>query len=156
MRHGVQGDLIDVLTTDHLVIEEIFTRLEATRADAGQRRRLVDEVADELRRHSAVKEKLLYPLLHETLPHGAALVDKEVKEHTESEELLRDLEEHQPGQPEFENALTRLVGSVREQIGHEEHVLHGELAAECDPEKLRWLGTQAAEAKETVPRRIRF
>lgn len=155
MRHGVQGDLIDVLATDHLVILEIFTRLENAPADPTERRRLTDEVADELRAHTAVKEEVLYPLLRDVLPHGEALVAKELLEHRESERLLTDLETFAPGQPEFEDALSRLISSVRDQIGHEERVLHGDLAANCDPEKLRWLGTQAAEVKQTVATRSR-
>jgi len=153
MRHGVQGDLIDVLATDHLVIQEIFSRLENAPADADERRRLMDEVAGELRRHSAVKEELLYPLLRDLLPHGEALVAKELLEHQESERLLLHLETLSPGQPQFDEALSTLIGSVREQIAHEEKVLHGDLAAHCDPEKLRWYGTQAAEVKQKVAAR---
>ena len=155
MRHGVQGDLIDVLTTDHLVMAEMFGKLEGESGDAGERKELADEVTAELMRHSAVKQKLLYPLVRETLPHGEALVVKELQEHEETEVLLRDMGSHQPGDREFENALSKLVSSVRHEVEHEEDVLFAGLAAECDPEQLRWLGTQVAETKEAAPTRPR-
>lgn len=65
-----QRNVIDILTTDHREVEQMFVELEslhgATSDDDRQRRKdLVEQVTIELVRHSVAEEAEVYPVVAE-------------------------------------------------------------------------------------------
>jgi hemerythrin-like domain-containing protein len=151
MRHGEQGDLIDVLTTDHREVQGMFIELERAIGGPAHRKELVDNVTAELVRHSVAEEQYLYPAVRKVLPHGDSIADQEIHEHGEAEQLLKDLEGLQPGDPGFDQKLVKLISEVRKHIDHEESVIFVELASRCTPEQLRDLGAKVTKAKKLAP-----
>ncbi|MFD8430409.1 hemerythrin domain-containing protein [Streptomyces coelicoflavus] len=151
MGHG--GNVIEELTADHREAESLFDRIQELPTDDAQRRELADEVTIELVRHSVAEEQYLYPAVREHVDGGAELADKEIEDHAHVEQLLKDLEGAQPGQPAFEENMTRLVQAVTDHIQDEEGRLFPLLEDACSAEQLNELGEKVRQAKKTAPTR---
>ncbi|MFI8183835.1 hemerythrin domain-containing protein [Actinacidiphila glaucinigra] len=151
MGHG--GNVIAELTADHREVEEYFARLQALPAGDKERRSVLDECTIELVRHSVAEEMYLYPAVRKHLPGGDALADKEIREHAEVEQVLKDLEDLDIDDPRFDRMVQKLVTDVTEHVREEEQQLFPGLAQACSPEQLAELGDQVRRAKKVAPTR---
>lgn len=151
MGHG--GNVIEELMADHREMDELFARIEAQPVGHPQRRELADVLTAELARHSMAEEMHLYPAVREHVPHGGAMADKELAEHTEVERMLKDLEALHPNDPQFNDITAKLKFKVASHVREEEHDLFPKLAESCSPEKLDELGQLVRLSKETAPTR---
>jgi hemerythrin superfamily protein len=151
MGHG--GNIISELTADHREVEEFFARLKALPAGDKERRNVVDEVTIELVRHSVAEEMYLYPAVREHIAGGGALADKEIEDHAEVERVLKDLENLEVGDPEFDVQVQKLITDVTEHVREEELELFPALAQVCTPEQLNDLGDSVRRAKKVAPTR---
>lgn len=150
MGHG--GDVIAELTTDHREVEELFARIE--QASAGdERRRLADQLTIELVRHSVAEEQHLYPAVRKHLSGGDKVAEKELSDHAQVEELLKQLQESDPQTAEFGQLVARLQGEVTEHVIDEEGNIFRELREVCSADELRELGEKIRSAKKTAPTR---
>ncbi|MDK1472851.1 hemerythrin domain-containing protein [Streptomyces sp. 549] len=151
MGHG--GNVIDELTTDHREVEELFGRIDSLPLADARRKTLVEQVTIELVRHSIAEEAYVYPAVREYLPDGDAIADKEIKEHATAEQLMKDLEGTEPGEPEFERLVSALTAEIRSHVADEEQNLFPRLRATAGEEKLDELGDQVRRAKSAAPTR---
>ncbi|MEU9556203.1 hemerythrin domain-containing protein [Streptomyces fumanus] len=151
MGHG--GNVIDELTTDHREVAELFGKIEALPSGHKDRKLYADQVTMELVRHSVAEEAYLYPAVRRHVPGGDAIADKELEEHAEAEQLMKDLERHEPDDPEFDRLVTRLMREIRAHIADEEGNLFPRLREACSPEALNELGDKVRQAKKTAPTR---
>lgn len=147
-----QQDIVQVLTTDHREVEEIFTQLEAA-PDSDRRATLVEQVTIELVRHSVAEEQWLYPTVREKLTDGDTLADHEIAEHAEVEQTLKDLENLPTDSAEYASKIRMLIADVRHHVEDEETDLFPQLVAVCTPDELRDLGGKIETAKKTAPTR---
>ncbi|MEE1927085.1 hemerythrin domain-containing protein [Streptomyces sp. TRM 70351] len=151
MGHG--GNVIDELTTDHREVEELFGRIEALPAGDGQRKTYAEQVSIELVRHSVAEEMHLYPAVREHVPDGDAIADRELADHQEVEQILKDLEGCGADDPEFDRLLGRLMQEVRSHVRDEEENLFPALRASTAPGTLDELGEKVRKAKKSAPTR---
>ncbi|MEU0102638.1 hemerythrin domain-containing protein [Streptomyces sp. NPDC006267] len=151
MGHG--GNVIAELTTDHREVDELFARIESQPVGDEQRRKLVDELTKELVRHSVAEEMYLYPAVREHVEGGAGIADKELSDHAEVEQHLKELEGLAADDPQFDHLVAKLKLEVSEHVRDEENRLFPLLAASCTPEALDELGDQVRRAKKTAPTR---
>lgn len=151
MGHG--GDVIAELTTDHREVDDLFAKIEAQPVGDAQRRKLVDELTIELVRHSVAEEMHLYPAVREHVEGGADIADKELSDHAEVEQHLKDLEGLAADDPRFDDLVTKLKLEVTSHVRDEEGRLFPLLAAACTPEDLDELGDKTRTAKKTAPTR---
>ncbi|MBY8887242.1 hemerythrin domain-containing protein [Streptomyces sp. PTM05] len=151
MGHG--GDVITELTADHREVAGLFSRIETTPVGDKRRRELVDEVTIELVRHSVAEEQYLYPAVREHVEGGAQLADKEIRDHAEVEQLLKDLEGLGADQERFDDLVARLKLTVSAHVQDEEDRLFPALARACTAEELEELGDKVRRAKKTAPTR---
>ena len=151
MAHG--GNVIEELTEDHREVESLFEQIQDTAMDAGRRRELADRMTIELVRHAVAEEEYLYPAVRTHVEGGGRLADKELENHALVEGLLRDLEDTEPGQQEFEQTMARLVESVTEHVQDEEGRLFPLLQAACSTQQLNELGDEVRAAKAKAPTR---
>lgn len=93
--HHPNDDIIAELVTDHREVEELFSKLE-TELSPEERQDALEEVITELVRHSVAEEAWLYPAVRERLADGNAIADKEVAEHLEVEQMMKQLEGEDP------------------------------------------------------------
>ncbi|WP_219414320.1 alpha/beta hydrolase fold domain-containing protein [Pseudonocardia nigra] len=140
------GDIDHLIADDHAVVERQFQHLEARRGD---RRVLVDQVAFELALHADAEERVLYPAMAEA---GEAYeAEDSRKDHQQVKELLVTLQNTDPGEPEFEDALANLIGSVRRHVAEEEGEFLPAFRRAVGPQRLAELGKEFLAAKRAVP-----
>ncbi|QRP50951.1 hemerythrin domain-containing protein [Amycolatopsis sp. FDAARGOS 1241] len=145
-------DLITVITEDHRAVEAVFAELESG-TDWAHRKDLTDHVIAELVRHSVAEEQFMYPAARKYLENGDELADKELQEHAEAEQVMKELEGLQPDDSQFDELLDRLIRDIRHHIEDEEKVLLPKLRAACSVEELGRLGRKVLDAKKTAPTR---
>ncbi|MFI5520076.1 hemerythrin domain-containing protein [Streptomyces platensis] len=151
MGHG--GDVIQELTTDHREVDELFGQFEDALPGSPDRKRLVDAITIELVRHSVAEEMHLYPAVREHLEEGDALADKEIADHARVEQLLKDLEEREPDDTDFDRLMVKLKTEVTSHVDDEENHLFPQLRNHVHSYILESLGEKVREAKKTAPTR---
>lgn len=151
MGHG--GNVIAELTTDHREVDALFAQIETQPVGDARRRELADELTTELVRHSVAEEMHLYPAVREHVEGGDGIADKELTEHAEVEQLLKDLEGLDVQDPQFNHLVAKLKLEVSAHVRDEEDRLFPLLAAACSPEALDELGDKIRIAKKTAPTR---
>ncbi|MBB3724460.1 hemerythrin domain-containing protein [Nonomuraea dietziae] len=148
------NDVIDVLTHDHREVEEMFTELEQLgTADVERRQKLTEKVIIELVRHSVAEEAYLYPAVRDILPDGDKLADRELAEHAQAEETMKQLERTDAGEPGHAELLARLMAEIRDHIAEEEGDLFLRLRSAASPEQLDELGRKVEAIKKVAPTR---
>ncbi|MFD2414965.1 hemerythrin domain-containing protein [Amycolatopsis pigmentata] len=146
-------DLISVLMSDHREVERLFAELEAREGTVEHRRELVDHVITEVASHVIIEETWMFPVFRTYVEGGDRIADQEMKEHVETERVMKELEGLSPAESHFEELLSRFIADIRRQIECEENEIFPELGKACPPERLRELGEKALHAKETAPTR---
>lgn len=142
------GDIDHLIADDHAIVERQFQHLEAGR---GNRRVLVDQISFELALHAFAEETVLYPIWPEigmTDEH-----DDAEHEHQQIKELLVTLGRTEPGEQEFEEALSRLIGVVRHHVDDEEKEELPEFRRKAGAERMAQLGREFLAAKRMAPTR---
>jgi acetyl esterase len=142
------GDIDHLIADDHAIVERQFQHLESARAN---RRVLVDQISFELTAHAFAEETVLYPVWLE-VGMGDANHDAR-QEHQSMKDLLLLLDHSEPGQPEFEEALARLITQVRHHVGDEELVELPAFRAKAGPDRMAQLGREFLAAKRKAPTR---
>lgn len=146
-------DIVQLIIQDHRDFERAFAELERHSHTAEYRKQLVDHVIADLVRHSVAEEQFLYPTAKDNVEDGEKLVTAELKEHADAERLMKDLEGLNPGDPKFEQLLSRLIADVRHHIDEEERELLPKVKAACSPDDLDRLGRTFEAAKQAAPTR---
>jgi hemerythrin superfamily protein len=139
--------------TDHREVEELFGKIEALPPGDKKRKLHADQVTMELVRHSVAEEAYLYPAVREHVPDGDSIADKELEDHANAEQIMKDLEGCEADDPEFDRLVGMLMSEIRMHVADEEANLFPRLAAACPPEALDQLGDKVRQAKKTAPTR---
>lgn len=140
------GDIDHLIADDHAIVERQFQHLEAGR---GNRRVLVNQISFELALHAAAEENVLYPLWPEL---GMEDENKDARqEHQEMKELLVVLDKSEPGEPEFEQALTKLIAETRHHVKDEEQEELPQFRQKVGAERMAQLGKEFLAAKRKAP-----
>ncbi|MGY1750827.1 alpha/beta hydrolase fold domain-containing protein [Modestobacter sp. SYSU DS0511] len=142
------GDIDHLIADDHAIVDRQFQHLEAGR---GNRRVLVDQISFELAAHAFSEEVVLYPIWPEigmTDEH-----DDAEHEHQQIKELLVTLGRTQPGEPEFEEAVTQLISVVRHHVDDEENDELPQFRAKAGPQRMAELGEKFLTNKRMAPTR---
>jgi len=142
------GDIDHLIADDHAVVERQFQHLEAGR---GNRRVLVDQISAELSMHAFAEETVLYPIWPEI---GMSEENEDATgEHQEIKDLLVTLARTEPGEPEFEEAVTRLIAITRHHVDDEEQQELPEFRSKVGAERMAQLGQEFITAKRRGPTR---
>ncbi|MGW1373123.1 hemerythrin domain-containing protein [Streptomyces sp. NPDC002446] len=151
MEHG--GDVMTELTADHRGFAELFKQFHDAPVGSERRKLLVDALTIELVRHFVAEEQHLYPAVREHMEEGDALADKEIADHARVEELLKDLEQRDAGDPDFDRLVVKLHTEVTAHVDDEENHLFLRLREEVHSYVLEELGNKVRAAKATAPTR---
>ena len=150
--HSTDHDVIDVLTTDHQEVRELFDQIGST-TDPEQRRDLSDSLISEVVRHSVSEEMYVYPAMRDHLPNGEAAVEEDTNEHKELEKLMKELEGADASAPEFLETLGRMRTAFEHHASDEESQQFPALRANIPAEKLVELKGKVETAKKIAPTR---
>ena len=147
-----QQNIVDEIIADHRQVESIFDEIENS-SDPSNRRQLVEHVITELVRHSVAEEQYLYPTARRVLPDGEQMADHELKEHAEAEEVMKELENTDEGDPKFDALVRTLIDDIRHHVEDEENDLLPKLRDACDGAELAELAEKFERAKKMAPTR---
>lgn len=152
--HPDQVDGIELLTRDHRTVDDLFEQYEGLGPeDHANKRSLVDDMIRELSVHAAVEEQFLYPFIRDEVDGGDRLAQEGIEEHQEAKEILADLEDRQPSDPDFDARVRELIADVRHHVEEEEQEFFPALRAAATPEQLQDLGERLSTAKSAAPTR---
>jgi hemerythrin superfamily protein len=104
-------------------------------------------------RHAVAEEMYVYPAVRRHVPDGDAIADKEISDHSEIEQALKDLENIAATDADFNTVTRRLIDDVLEHVRDEENTLFPLLAEHTSQEDLLKLGQQVQTAKKVAPTR---
>lgn len=135
-------DIIDLLVTEHRVLEGLLADVETT-SDRGLRREVLAAAIEELKRHSRTEERYLYPMTREQLPAGDAIAEHELREHADAEKICDRLSRLDDTDPAYDPLVTTMMTEVRHHVQEEETEIFPRLRSACPPETLRDLAEQA-------------
>lgn len=150
---GDGKDMVSVLVKDHDEMKQYFRVIEGA-SDARTRRDVADQLTAEVVRHSVAEEMYLYPAARKALADGDALVDEELKEHAETEQLLKTWEGMSGDDPEFMTTFQKIREGLLHHIDEEEEPkLFPQLQATLSREEQEDLGAKITRAKKLAPTR---
>jgi hemerythrin superfamily protein len=144
-----QSDAIQLLTTDHAEVEQMFRLVESSTSDATLEEQ-VEGIVRELSIHAAIEEQVLYPAMRKALPDGETLVQEAIDEHQQVKETLAAIE-RAGDRAEKRSLLLGLMVDVRHHVQEEETELFPKLAASIGRQELQEMGTKLAGAKKMAP-----
>jgi hemerythrin superfamily protein len=146
---GASADAIELLSSDHREVEQLFRQFEAT-TDGALAQELAERLVCSLSVHAAIEEQLLYPAARRALDDGG-LVDHAIEEHDELKRVLADVD----GKPATDEAvragMRRAQAMVEEHVAEEEGTLFPQLRDGMSQEELQKLGTAMELAKQAAP-----
>jgi hemerythrin superfamily protein len=147
-------DAITLLKQDHKTVEDLFKRFEDTGDRAYvERRRIVDEITEELSVHAAIEEQLFYPVTREVVPEVEDLALEGLEEHHIVKWVLHELEDLPADHERFEAKVTVLIENVRHHVEEEEGDYFPKVRDALGRNALNELGDAMLDAKRTAPRR---
>ena len=114
-------DAITLLRADHKTVESLFKRFEATGDGAlVERRKIVDQIIEELSKHAAIEEQLFYPVARATVPGTDDIALESLEEHHIVKWVLSELDGMDPNNERFDAKVTVLIENVRHHVKEEE------------------------------------
>lgn len=115
-------DAIRLLKDDHRMVEGLFKKFEAAGDRAYKtKRKVVDQITEELSRHAAVEEQLFYPAVRERVPQSEGEDTLEsLEEHHIVKWTLSELDGMDSKDERFDAKVTVLIESVRHHVKEEE------------------------------------
>jgi hemerythrin superfamily protein len=140
---------IDLLTQQHEEVKGLFKKYEeATSAD--QRRKLFEQIADDLAVHTSIEEKHFYPATKSARTQD--LLQEAVEEHLQAKRIIADLLEMEIDDARFDAKMTVLREEVDHHVEEEEGELFPRVKRLLSSDELEDLGMVmedlAAELKE--------
>jgi hemerythrin superfamily protein len=145
----VAEGIIAALRKDHQEVRKLFARLEAARGK--QRRELFQRLVGELVRHEVAEEEILRPV--STRDAGEAIANARIKEESQAEKLLKDMEKLDPDSPQFASKLAKLRRDVERHAEAEETKEFPRVAKKETTERLEQMGRSYEAAKSAAPTR---
>jgi iron-sulfur cluster repair protein YtfE (RIC family) len=142
-------DAIELLTSQHRMVEEMFEQLEAERPGSAEYRRLFADLADALAVHSTIEEQVFYPGVKREETEG--LLENSVEEHLEVKRVLATLMETAPD-GDARGELEELAGLTEEHVIEEEHELFPQVRKLLAADELRDLARRMTELEAELRR----
>ena len=147
-------DAITLLKTDHKAVEKLFKEFEKAGPGANVvRRKIVDQITEELSVHAAIEEQHFYPAVRALVEGQEEMTLESIEEHHVVKWVLSELEGRDPSDERFEPKVTVLIELVRHHVKEEETELFPAVRVAVGRKKLAELGSIMAEAKKIAPRR---
>jgi hemerythrin superfamily protein len=147
----VAGDVVDVLLTQHALLEQQF-RTVAAATRKPERKAAFEELARLLTVHETIEQELVHPqAAGDTEPE---VVAERIEEEQRADEVLAELFEIEVNDPDFPRLLQGLKESVLAHATREERYEFPRLRHAEPPERLRALADAVVEAFEAAPAKL--
>ncbi|MGV0721076.1 hemerythrin domain-containing protein [Mycolicibacterium elephantis] len=152
MADTVTGNIVDDIIADHREFESVFTEIESG-GDPRTQPELVEHVIAGIVRHAVAEEQYVYPTARRALPDGDELVEHEIEEHSQAEEIMKDIEKAGTEDSKYDELVRKLIADIRHHIKDEEEDLLPQLRTVCPGDELRELSEKFHRAKKMAPTR---
>ena len=147
-------DAIKLLKDDHATMKGLFKKFEQAGDRAHKtKRRLVDQMIEDLSVHASIEEQIFYPGVREMVAGTEDIVLESLEEHHIVKWTLNELEQMQPQDERFDAKVTVMIESVRHHIEEEEKEMFPQVRKALKPAQLRDLGERMERAKAIAPKR---
>ncbi len=141
--------ITDALRHDHDEIRELFRRIETSSGE--KRQELFQQLLSELVRHEVAEEEILRPVSRRDA--GEAIANARIKEESEAEELLKEIEKLGTSSPDFDSKLARLRREVERHAEAEETKEFPRVAEKETKKDLEQMGQAYEAMKKAAPTR---
>jgi hemerythrin superfamily protein len=145
-------DGIVLLKEDHKTVEKLFKQFEKAGEKAYvEKRKIADQVIEELTTHTWIEEKIFYPAARESAPDTRDHVLESVEEHHVVLWMLSEIKGLDPADERFDAKMSVLIENVRHHVEEEEKEWFPEVRKAMGRNRLTDLGEQMSEAKKKAP-----
>ncbi|MFN2460878.1 MAG: hemerythrin domain-containing protein [Candidatus Velthaea sp.] len=145
-------DAITLLKTDHKNVKDLFKQVEGLSERAAvARRRLCEQIAQELEAHAQAEEQIFYPALRERTKRNSEqydLIFESVEEHAIVKQLIAQLRELDPKDDRYKAKMTVMQELVEEHVKEEEREMFPAAKQMFESDELKQLGNRMAAMKE--------
>ncbi|MFF5707318.1 hemerythrin domain-containing protein [Streptomyces sp. NPDC012794] len=146
-------DAIVLLRDDHKTVEKLFKQFEKTGDDdTAERRRIADQVIEELTVHAWIEERIFYPAAREAAPDTTDHVLESIEEHHAVVWMLSELKGMDPADERFKAKMSVLMEQVRHHVEEEEQEWFPDVRKAMGRNRLTELGARLEEEKGKAPR----
>ena len=146
-------DAITLLKDDHKTVEKLFKELEKAGGRAFKtKRKLADQVIEELTTHAYIEETVFYPAARKAVPDTAGHVLESIEEHHVVVWMLSELAGMDPADERFTAKVTVLIENVEHHIEEEEQEWFPKVREALGRKQLAEIGERLVAAKEKAPR----
>ena len=136
-----------ILKKDHRVVSGLMMTLEMTPKINGMvRRRLFDQIRNDLMIHSQVEEEIFYPAIRNLTGCGSK-VDEAYREHQTVKDLLYQMTSIDPLSEEFDRKLSQLKDAVTHHVEEEETEMFPRVQERMASVELEEIGRRMHERK---------
>ncbi|CAN7308772.1 hemerythrin domain-containing protein [Pseudoduganella sp. LjRoot289] len=143
-------DAISLLMQDHEHVKDLFEQFDnlSDRAKVSKKK-LADEVCQELTLHTMVEEEIFYPAVRAAGKEFEDVIDEAFVEHSSAKQLIAEIEAMDPGDDLYDAKVKVLSEMIEHHVSEEEGELFPKVRkAGLD---LAALGEQMAQRKEEIP-----
>ena len=148
------SDAITHRRDDHEKVEKLFKKYEDTTDRAIKtRRKLVDQIIEELSTHAAIEEQVFYPISRVLSDEAHDQTLEGLEEHHLVKITLAELETLDPTDERFHPKVTVLMENVRHHVEEEENDLFPMMRETFGRNDMSDLGAALDEARSTAPTR---
>jgi len=146
-------DAITLLKDDHKTVERLFKEFEKAGDRAVKaKRKLADQVIEELTTHAYIEETVFYPAARKAAPDSVSHVLESIEEHHVVVWMLSELAGMDPADERFTAKVTVLIENVRHHVKEEEQDFFPEVRKAMGRKALQQLGEEMAAAKPRAPK----
>ncbi len=150
LAHGRSMKASKLLTKDHRTVKGLFRKFERAKAST-ERRRLAEEIIEELSVHATIEEELVYPALRQGNPRLDDSVLEALEEHHVAKLTLAELDKMDVDDERFSAKMKVLRESIEMHIAEEEEKLLPRLDQLLSDDQDEALAQALIEAKESAP-----
>lgn len=114
-------DAITLLTSQHDEVKALFKQFDelGDRATTSKKK-LANEICEQLIMHTAIEEEIFYPALRKTSKEMEDLLDEAFVEHASAKDLIAQVQEMEPGEDLYDAKVTVLGEYVEHHVEEEE------------------------------------
>ena len=110
-------DAIALLKADHRKVEDLFEKFESA-SKSDQKRKLAEQICNELKVHATIEEELFYPALRGAIDDD--LLDEAYVEHDGAKVLINDILASAPDAEFYDAKVTVLSEDIKHHVKEEE------------------------------------
>jgi hemerythrin superfamily protein len=140
---------LDILKRDHDRVKELFAEYDTLSSEGTRRSEIAQTVLKELEMHSRVEEDIFYPAMRaRSGKDGKELVKHGMSEHETIDDLVAELKDTDPSDPDFDDKFMELMEDVEDHIEEEESEMFPK--AQILGKELETIGRQIQEEKDSL------